>query len=743
MSSPPSSSEQTSSGFALLDPRIQRWVWEKGWTSLRDAQEWAIPALVEADRDVIIAAATAAGKTEAAFLPILTHLVRHEPDIGSVLYISPLKALINDQWDRLESLCESLEVPVVPWHGDIAASRKQRFLKSPNGVLLITPESLEALFVNRGHSMPGLFGGLRYVVIDELHAFIGAERGKQLQSLLQRVESAVGRRVPRVGLSATLGDMKLAADFLRLGDGSSVSMIVSKNAEQELKVLVRGIEAAPPRIGPEDDAEGAELEDVVKGSDLAVAGYLFDTLRGSNNLAFPNSRRNVELFSDLLRRRCEREGVPNEFWPHHGNLSKDIREQTEQALKAGDRPATAICTSTLELGIDIGAVRSIAQIGPPPSVASLRQRLGRSGRREGEAAILRAYCIEVPLEANSGLSDRLREGLVQTVAMIRLLLGNWFEPPRTNGLHASTLVFQLLSLISERGGVTASQAWTLLVESGAFPSIARPDFVSMLRELGTRDLIVQTDGGLLLHGELGEKLANHYEFYSAFVTEDEFRVVVDGKALGTLPVSRPLLPESRVIFAGRRWRVLDVDTGRKVITVTPDPGGAPPMFDSGGSMVHDKVRLEMRAVLADIAPVTFLDASGQRLLEEARYYYREAGLATQRWVTDGRETVLLTWKGDWANDALVLLLGMRGFRCTNEGIGVSVSAEPNRVLDALDEIQQADETDAEALLANAKNLFREKWDWALPPALLRKSYASSWLDLAGALKVARKLTQPG
>jgi ATP-dependent Lhr-like helicase len=265
----------------------------------------------------------------------------------------------------------------------------------------------------------------------------------------------------------------------------------------------------------------------------------------------------------------------------------------------------------------------------------------------------------------------------------------------------------------------------------------------MLRELGTRDLIVQTDGGLLLHGELGEKLANHYEFYSAFVTEDEFRVVVDGKALGTLPVSRPLLPESRVIFAGRRWRVLDVDTGRKVITVTPDPGGAPPMFDAGGAMVHDKVRMEMRAVLADTAPVPFLDASGQRLLDEARRYYREAGLATRRWVTDGRETVLLTWTGDWVNDALVLLLGLRGFRCTNEGIGVSVSAEPSRVLDALDEIQQADETDAEALLVNAKNLFREKWDWALPPALLRKSYASSWLDLTGAFGVASKLTQPG
>lgn len=533
-SSSPSSSETLSSSFQLLDERIQRWVWQKGWTNLRDAQERAIPALVEADQDVIIAAATAAGKTEAAFLPILTHLLRHEPAIGCVLYISPLKALINDQWDRLGVLCEELEIPVVPWHGDIASSRKQRFLKNPKGILLITPESLEALFVNRGHSLAGLFASLRYVVIDELHAFIGSERGKQLQSLLHRIEAVVGRRIPRVGLSATLGDMGLAANFMRQNDSISIKPIVSGSSGQGLKILVRGIEQSAPLIDPKKNTPEAELEDLVKGGDLIIADHLFKTLSGSNNLVFPNSRRGVEIYSDLLRRRCEREGIPNEFWPHHGNLSKDIREQTEQALKAGDRAATAICTSTLEMGIDIGAVKSIAQIDSPPSVASLRQRLGRSGRRDGESAILRAYCIESPLKPDSGISDKLREGLIQTVAMIQLLLANWFEPPRTSGLHASTLVQQLLSIIAERGGVTVAQAWKLLIEEGAFGAMSRTDFFALLKELGTRDLIAQDGNGLLLHGGRGGKLVNHYEFYSAFVSEDEFRVVCEGKALGSL-----------------------------------------------------------------------------------------------------------------------------------------------------------------------------------------------------------------
>ncbi|MFM5687926.1 helicase-related protein, partial [Aeromonas caviae] len=175
---------------------------------------------------------------------------------------------------------------------------------------------------------------------------------------------------------------------------------------------------------------------------------MYRVLRGSNNLVFPNSRSNVEKYTDRLRRLCEQDKVPNQFWAHHGSLSKTYREETEQALKSGDVPATAICTSTLELGIDIGSVKSICQIGRPPAVSSLRQRLGRSGRRKGESAILRGYIIERELSPNTSISDSLREDLIQTIAMVRLLIGGWFEPPLAGGLHASTLVQQILSVIS-------------------------------------------------------------------------------------------------------------------------------------------------------------------------------------------------------------------------------------------------------------------------------------------------------
>ncbi|WP_440974859.1 DEAD/DEAH box helicase [Pseudomonas koreensis] len=720
-------------------------MWSQGWTSLRDAQEWAVPALVDADRDVIIAASTAAGKTEAAFLPILTNLLNNSEPAGAVLYISPLKALINDQWDRLSRLCERLELPVVAWHGDVAASKKQRFLKSPEGILLITPESLEALFVNRGSGLPGAFQNLRYIVVDELHAFIGSERGKQLQSLMQRVEIVVGRTLPRIGLSATLGEMSLARKFLRPVRPDDITVIESKSSGQELQVQVRGYIEQPMQQlvvehpGNASTDGGAEKEDT-SGTKVAIAGHLYKVLRGHNNLIFPNRRQEVEWFADRLRSLCENDGVPNEFWPHHGSLSKELRQDAERALKAGDPPASAVCTTTLELGIDIGNIRTVAQIGCPPSVASLRQRLGRSGRRAGEPAMLRAYCRERPLTDKSDLSDQLREGLVQTVAMIRLLISGWFEPPRSEGLHASTLVQQCLSSIAQLGGASAAQLWGSLIASGSFASVTKPDFLALLKGMGEKELIVQDSSGLLLPGELGERLINHYEFYTAFTSDEEFRLLRDGKPLGSLPVSKPLTKGQRIIFGGRRWQVQDVDLEAKVIVVTPARGGEPPQFDGLGAQVDDRVRLEMRNVLMETTSCPFLDKHAQALLEEARSNFRALGLGDAAIIGSASVSHVATWRGDYTNDALALLLRHVGIQCENTGLFLEVAFGAEDTLRALRVVGQMDISNVEPILENVENMIREKWDWALPRPLLMKSFASSHLDLQAAVTTARLLT---
>lgn len=587
MTSLPSGSDQgASAAFELLHPKVRKWIWQQRWQELRDAQEAAIAPLLEGDLDVLIAAATASGKTEAAFLPICSALAA-DPPAGpgfSVMYISPLKALINDQYGRLDQLCEHLEIPVARWHGDVGADRKRKLIDDPRGILLITPESLEALFVTRGWEVSRIVGALRYIVIDELHSFIGAERGAQLQSLLHRLDLAARRHLPRVGLSATLGDMAAAADYLRPGAGQRVRLVVSDADGQELRLRVHGyLEAAPDPARPEP-VEGEQIAD-----------DLFTMLRGGHHLVFANSRNAVERYTDLLARRCVGAGVPYEFVPHHGNLSKEIREDTEARLKDRSRPASAICTSTLEMGIDIGSVTSVAQIGAPPGVAALRQRLGRSGRRGGPA-VLRVYVSEPETTLATPPAEELRTQLVLAIASVELLLVRWYEPPRPSALHLSTLIQQVLSLIAQHGGVTPKDAYRTLCATGPFRTVGAHVFADLLRDLGARDLVRQEPDGLLIHGGVGERLVNHYTFYAAFASPVEYRVVTTGRTLGTLPMEQPLPEKALFVFAGRRWQVVRADARSRVIEVVRSSGGRAPRFTGSGPDVHDRVRLEMRRI---------------------------------------------------------------------------------------------------------------------------------------------------
>lgn len=725
-----------SGSFNLLDERIQRFIWAEGWESLRDAQEAAIPLILKADHDVIVAAATAAGKTEAAFLPALTHLLQSSPP-GLIVYISPLKALINDQFGRLDRLCEQLDVPVWPWHGDISAITKTKFLAKRQGVLLITPESLEALLCNRGTSIGAAFERLAVFVVDELHAFIGAERGKQLQSLMHRIERVIGRTVPRIGLSATLGDMSSAADFLRPGKGPAVALVESKSSGNELKILVKGYEE-PLVVRKDDEEQAAEPM-----TPAQVAAHLFKGLRGSNNLVFPNSRREVERYTHLLNKLCESQQVPNEFWPHHGSLSKEIRSETEAALKQKERPATAICTNTLELGIDIGAVKSVAQIGPPPSVASLRQRLGRSGRRKGEPAILRGYCIEDAIGAKPSLDTELRLGTVRMAAMISLLLDGWFEPPMSAGAHLSTLVQQMLSFIAQNGGATIGQLYALLCAPATpFAGVSKEEFVELVRHLGQKELLTQDSAGTLLHGRIGEKFVNHYTFYAAFAVDEEFRIVTGGRTLGTLPVSQALAVGQRILFAGKTWRVEEIDEEQKTIFVARSGGGAPPLFSGGAGRTHTHVRQRMRQLLESTEVPPYLDEVAKRFLAEGRANYAARGLAKAVIVDQGSEALLLTWLGDAANEALACFLQRRGFTASAGGPGVEVLKGKSTTEDIVDALMDAAVDEApplDLLLAEVKNLQREKWDWALPENLLRKAYASLYLNIEEALLWARGL----
>lgn len=734
----PSGSEADSSAFESYDERIQRFIWLKQWPALREVQERAAAPVLAADCDVVIAAATAGGKTEAVMFPALTRILAQPASGLRLLVISPLKALINDQFERLEEMCGSLELPVHRWHGDVAGDRKRRVLDGEGGVLLITPESLEAMLILNGPKAAKLFGDLEYLLVDELHAFIGTERGKQLQSLMHRTELAARRRLPRLALSATLGDMAMAAEFLRPGHGDGVTIVESSANPHAVALQIRAYLESDPMLDDQQikamarDGHEAALEQILEGHTVEIGDDLWRLLRGGRHLAFCNARRRVEEYCDLLRERADQLRVPNEFWPHHGSLSKQLREDAEAALKDQTRPATIVATSTLELGIDVGAVETIAQIEAPYSVASTRQRLGRSGRAEDAASMLRIFVAENEITPDTPPQDTLRGDLVQSIAVVNLLIEGFNEPPDPEALHLSTLVQQTLSLIAQHGGVTAADAWQSLCRAGAFAAVGQQLYASFLRSLGNNDLIVQTHDGLLVLGLTGERLINHYEFYAAFAAAQEYRLVTGATTLGTVPADVPLIEETHLIFGGRRWVILEVDTERKVVEVAPSPGGRAPSFGGGRPWVHDRVRAKMRAVYLGTDVPAFLNAAGRELLDESRIWFHRHGLDTRTALRHGDQVLLFPWVGDRSLTTLMLQLVSEGAEVADEGPAIAVSGTTTDARRRLEAIWVGGALDAAELASRLENLEVEKHHRWLDRDLLIEDYASARLDTVGA-----------
>lgn len=705
--------------FDLLARPVQKWIREQGWTQLRDIQVRTIHAVAENNDDIIVAASTAGGKTEAAFLPLISQVLEDDgPQSGfDLLYVGPLKALISDQARRLSDICDGAGLPVFPWHGDIPSSVKTKARKNPAGIVLITPESLEALFVRKGAEIPRLFSKTRAIVIDELHTMLGTERGMQLQSLMTRIELSTGRHIRRIGLSATLGDMGLAKVALRPDAASQVHLIEAKGGEAELRLQLRGYlegdtdESAPPPTS-------------------AITEHLFKHLRGGDNLIFAGSRQRVEIYADRLRRKCEDERLPQEFFAHHSNIAKEQRQFIEKRLKDGQLPTSAICTSTLELGIDIGDVASVAQIGAPFSVASLRQRLGRSGRRQGQPAILRQYAIESTLDSKAHIADRLRLGTMRAIAMIDLLLENWCEPPRLGALHLSTLVHQILSVIASSGGARANTLHSVLCVKGPFRSIDPLLFGEVLRAMGSGEnaLIEQSPNGLLLLGDKGEKLVEHYSFFAVFQTSEEYRLIADGKELGTVPVDSLLAPGMMIIFSGRRWSILEVRDTERVIIVTAAVGGVPPIFGGDPGIIHDKVVERMFDLLEGKAVPVYLDEAARRLLAEARLSYLRLAFERRGLSHQGENTHLVfTRRGTIATNSLALALRGAGFKVeVHDGLLEVSGADAEKNL--TDYLQTLSNGASPNLFVADTNLRFEKFDHFLTDALLQRNLLTSRLD---------------
>jgi ATP-dependent helicase Lhr and Lhr-like helicase len=709
--------EKTS--FSFLHPTIQEKLYKMRWTVLRPIQEEAIRALYTTDKNLIISAKTASGKTEAAFLPILSQIVERRGVGVSAIYVGPLKALINDQFQRLEKLCELSEIPVFKWHGDVGSSGKAKFLNNPSGVLLITPESIESLFVNHPDELSRLFGSLSFIVIDEMHSFIGSERGAHLKSLLSRVIHKSPKSVRLIGLSATFGDPELAKMWLIPRNPDSIAIISDPDEQKEVEYLVRGYTLEKPskeRPTTEEQTTSPLIDDIVR--------YFY----GKTALIFVNSREHLEFYTDSTRRYLQRKSLPDCFRIHHGSLSKSEREDTEDALKS-NRPTATFCSSTLEMGIDVGNVSRIGQIGAPWSVNSLTQRLGRSGRKEGEASVLIMFIVENESKEDS-LIERLHPELLRAVAMSELMIAKWNEPPQIGYYHFSTLIQQILSIIKEHGGSTVKDLYDDLVKDGAFQNVRLEDFIQILRNMGAADLIEQDEKDVLILGLEGERIVNNFEFYSAFTTPKEFSVVHKGGKIGSIQSAPDLETRKFLILAGRRWEIIEIDFKRSEILVEPSKGGkVPKYFGGGGADIHTKIRDKMREIVTSDSIPSYLDPQAQVMIKEAQHAAREAGLVNNPFVVDGPFTYWFTWTGS-AKHRTLFTLGKEfaGLHVEDEEIALKFKGiSPSQIREKFKEML-ASCPSPEQIADKFQARTNEKYDQFVPENLQIAEYAKRYID---------------
>jgi ATP-dependent Lhr-like helicase len=707
------------SAFSFLHPTIQEKLYKMQWTELRPIQEDAIRALFTTDKNLIISAKTASGKTEAAFLPILSQIVDKKGVGVSAIYVGPLKALINDQFQRLEKLCELAEIPVFKWHGDVGSGGKTKFLKNPSGVLLITPESIESLFINHPDDLLRLFGSLSFIVIDEMHSFIGSERGAHLKSLLSRVLHKSPKGVRLIGLSATFGDPELAKKWLIPRNPDSITIISDPNEQKEIQYLIRGyVLEKPVKAKPtkEDQTTSPIIEDIVR--------YFY----GKTALIFVNSRELLEFYTDSTRAYLERKGLPDSFRIHHGSLSKSEREDTEDALKS-NRPTATFCSSTLEMGIDVGNVSIIGQVGAPWSVNSLAQRLGRSGRKEGEPSVLIMFIVENESKEDS-IVERLHLELLRAVAMSELMIEKWNEPPQVGYYHYSTLIQQILSIIAERGGSTAKDLFDTLVKDGAFLNVRQDDFLQILRSMGTADLIEQDERDVLILGLEGERIVRNFEFYSAFTSPREFSIIHKGGKIGSIQSAPDLETRKFLILAGRRWEILEIDFKRSEILVEPSKGGKVPKYFSGtGADIHPKIREKMLEIVTSDYVPAYLDLQAQAMLKEAQHAARETGLTENPFVVDGAHTYWFTWTGSGKHRTLFTLgKEFAELHVEDEEIALKFKGvSPSQIHEKYKEMF-ASCPFPEEIAEKFQGRTSEKYDQFVPENLQIKEYAKRYID---------------
>ncbi len=736
--------------YSRFAPFIREYIYRHGWESLHEVQLKAAEILFDSEDNLLLSSGTASGKTEAVFFPILTQLYEQPDATGAfVLYIAPLKSLINDQYGRMRELLEDTGIPVYRWHGDVGANVKKEFLEDPRGILQITPESLESFLVRRSNDISRLFASLRYIVLDEVHAVIGADRGNQILCQICRLCRLLGRQVRRVGLSATIGDLQTAGEWLGAGSGRQTAAPAFPRTTLRWRLGMEhfyiqetaadaGGRAGRRKTTPFSPALPPACGDFVptKDDDCAPkidAGYeyLYDNVKNKKSLVFSNSREETEYVTATLRQIARNRQEPDVFLIHHGNLSASLREGAELAMKDKEIHAVTCATVTLELGVDIGRLERVAQLAAPYTVSAFLQRLGRSGRRGQPPEMIQVFREDMPLP-NEPLPHLIPWELLRGIALVELYSKERFiEPPRIKQLPFSLAFHQTLSILAASGSMSAKRLAAQVLALPPLSHLPRETYRELLLSMLQHEYLELDEQNELLVGLKGERLIGNFHFYAVFKDSEDFTVRCGSEEIGTITSPPPV--GERFALAGRVWEVLEIDMAHRLIYVQSVEGKMEISWPGDSGEVHTRILERMKEVLFEDTVYPYLQAGAAKRLEEARHTARNAGLDKQLLVPcGGFSWCMFPWLGTRAFRTL------RRFLVKNAAtLGISdiasegccyitfkaTEGNAHSLMYKIKQLMEQGGIKAEELVFPAECPVQEKFDPHIPPELLRRAYA--------------------
>lgn len=712
--------------FNRFSPLVQDFIYKNEWQELRPVQTEAAKVIFDSDDNLILSSNTASGKTEAAFFPIISLMGESPAPSVEVLYIAPLKSLINDQFRRIDELLDESGIPVYRWHGDVSASHKSKLLKDPAGVLQITPESLESMLMSRKNDIPRIFGHLRFVIIDEIHTLMGSDRGNQILCQLDRIASLIGYAPRRIGLSATIGDLDAAKAWLSGNSGRATEAPTFEAGKTAWRLALEHFYIQDLTF--DRDIHPAELPTSEKPMFDAGYEYVYNCTKDRRALVFSNSREETEYVTATLHQIAKRRGDKDNIFIHHGNLSAAIREEAEDMLRDGE-PCTACATVTLELGIDIGALERIINVGAPTTVASFLQRLGRSGRR-GDPPEMFLVCREDMPLPDTPLPQLIPWEMIRAIAIIQLYIEEKFiEPIYVKKLPLSLLFQQTLSILASSGELTPKALAERVLTLSPFEKVEKEDYRALVISMVKNDYIEMTENGGLIVGVAGEKLTKSFKFYAVFKDDEDYSVKCESTEIGTISSAPPI--GDRFALAGRVWEVEETDITRKLIYVHGVEGKMEISWPGDYGEIHTRILERMLDVLREDTEYPYLHKNALERLGAARNVARHSGMTEKMLISLGGNTLcLFPW------------LGTRSFRTMRKFLKKNAQQFGISKIeyDGCNYITFKSTTDAESVLEKIKKAVAagftaeelvsptecptfDKYDALIPPDLLRKAYA--------------------